>query len=82
MTLRADIPGPDHASTSLSTPRSTQVTMGVPLNTSLIQDADGFTILGGQFTSAAGDVTVHNHYPHVSKDIHFQTELLLNTFID
>jgi hypothetical protein len=42
--------------------------MGAPLNTSLIQDADGFTILGGQFTSAAGDVTVHNHYPHVIKD--------------
>ncbi|KAJ7821922.1 hypothetical protein B0H14DRAFT_3146523 [Mycena olivaceomarginata] len=63
VTLRADIPGPDQASTSLTTPRSTQVTMGAPSNTSLIQDADGFTILGGQFTSAAGDVTVHNYYP-------------------
>ncbi|KAJ7794776.1 hypothetical protein B0H14DRAFT_2922184 [Mycena olivaceomarginata] len=64
MALRADIPGADQASTSLIAPRSTQVTMGAPLNTSLIQDADGFTILGGQFTSASGDVTVHNHYPH------------------
>jgi hypothetical protein len=51
--------------------------MGAPLNTSLIQDADGFTILGGQFTSAAGDVTVHNYYPNVSKDTHFSPNCCL-----
>ncbi|KAJ7832935.1 hypothetical protein B0H14DRAFT_1170861 [Mycena olivaceomarginata] len=69
MTLRGGIPEPDQALTSLTTPRSTQVTMGAPSNTSLIQDADGFTILGGQFTSAAGDVTVHNYYPHPERGL-------------
>jgi hypothetical protein len=43
-------------------------TMGTPLNTSMIQNADSFTIVGGQFNSAAGNVTVHHYYTHVSKD--------------
>ncbi|KAF7334970.1 Pleiotropic drug resistance ABC transporter protein [Mycena venus] len=43
---------------------STKVSMGAAENASLIKNADGFSILGGQFTSAAGNVTVHHHYPH------------------
>ncbi|KAJ7230102.1 hypothetical protein GGX14DRAFT_2046 [Mycena pura] len=69
MARRADIPGPDQASsTSLNlAAMSTQATIGAPV--SLIQDADGFTILGGQFTSAAGNVTVHNHYPQPERGL-------------
>ncbi|KAJ7875007.1 hypothetical protein B0H14DRAFT_3130894 [Mycena olivaceomarginata] len=64
MTPPVETDRPMNTSMTACSVESAQLSIGAAENASLIKNADGFSILGGQFTSAAGNVTVHHHYPH------------------